>query len=68
MAGSGVGSLGHCHPTLARVPGYRRRLPRTRSGSEDGADCNGGTDRIRVIPQMGWLGVSRQAQVAAIQP
>jgi hypothetical protein len=31
-------------------------------------DCNGGTDRIRVVPQTGQLGVGREAQVTTIQP
>jgi hypothetical protein len=63
--------LGHScrrRPTLARALGCRRCLPRTRSGFDHGIDCNGGVDRIGVVPQTGWLGVGREAQVAAVQP
>jgi hypothetical protein len=45
MAGSGEGSPGRRCPTLARAPGCCRRLPRTRLGSDDDADCNGGADQ-----------------------
>jgi hypothetical protein len=45
-----IGPPGRRRPALARAPRCRRRLPRTRSGSDDDADCNGDIDRIKVVP------------------
>jgi hypothetical protein len=61
-----IGPPGHRHPALSRAPGCRRRLPRTRSGFDDDTDCNGGADRIGVVPRTGRPGVGREAHPAFI--
>jgi hypothetical protein len=51
---------------LTQMLGCRFRLPWTRSWFDDGVDCNSGADQIGVVPQMGWVGVGREAHPASV--